>query len=160
MFSSENATKTIQAIVKLSDGTVLTGSFVIAMTSDLPRSLNGDGQFIEFEAMDGQRSFIAKSNITLATPSNIPKAKKLDAGIDSDGDFNPYRVLKIKPRSDISDVRTAYHSLAKMYHPDRFSNTELPDEMAKYAENMSRLINAAFQMLENQSNDTQQTASG
>jgi hypothetical protein len=148
VFNSENATKNISAIVRLNDGTSLSGSLVIAMSSDLPRTLNGDGQFLEFEAVNGQRSFIAKTSIAQATPNEIPKAKKLDAGADSDEDFNPYRVLKVKPGSKIEDIRAAYYSRAKLYHPDRFSATELPPEMAKYAENMCRLINAAFQVLD------------
>lgn len=147
MFNSGNATKNVSAIVKLADGTAVSGSIIVAMTSDLPRTLNGEGNFLEFEDLDGKRSFIAKNAITQTIPNDIPKVKKLDAGRDSDEEFNPYRVLKIAPGSDADTVRNAYHELAKKYHPDRFSNAELPPEMAKYADNMCRLLNAAFQML-------------
>lgn len=147
MFNSGNATKNVSAVIKLADGSAVSGSIIVAMTSDLPRTLNGDGNFLEFEDLDGNRSFVAKTAISQAIPNDIPKVRKLDAGRDSDEDFNPYRVLKIAPGSDAETIRMAYHERAKQYHPDRFSNTELPPEMAKYADNMCRLLNAAFQML-------------
>ena len=148
MFNSDSATKNVPATVKLTDGRCLQGNIILAMSSDLPRTLNGESRFIQFETINGQRSFIAKTSLAEAIPSDIPKVKKLDTGTDSDKDFNPYRILQISPESDFSEVRTAYFERAKAYHPDRFSGVELPQEMALYAANMSRLINAAYQMLE------------
>ncbi|HFC04697.1 MAG TPA: hypothetical protein ENJ55_03235, partial [Rhizobiales bacterium] len=112
-----------------------------------PRTLNGEGRFIEFETLEGIKSFISKQSISETIPNNIPKKKKLDAGTDSDKDFNPYRILKIAPGSDAQTVKTAYFTRAKLYHPDRFSTIDMPEEMIRYAENMSRLINAAYQSL-------------
>ncbi|VAV98869.1 hypothetical protein MNBD_ALPHA08-1337 [hydrothermal vent metagenome] len=147
MFNSENATKNIATKVKLMDGSVQTGNLIISMTSDLPRTLNGETKFLEFEDMSGERCFFAKHSLAQVTPTDIPKARKLDAGADSDENFNPYRVLKISPESDAAAIQAAYYQQAKLYHPDRFSGCELPDEMARYADNMSRLINAAFQAI-------------
>ncbi len=147
MFNSADATKPIPAIIKFNDGRSQYGNIIIAMNSDLPRTLNGEGKFLEFELSNGQKSFICKSAIAEALPSDIPKVKKLAAVSDSDEEFNPFQVLKIAPGSPIQEIQRAYHDRAKMYHPDRFANTELPAEMARYAENMSRLINAAFQIL-------------
>jgi len=154
MFNSENATKNIPVTVKQVDGTMLQGNMVIGLTSDLPRTLNGDVKFLEFEDMSGERCFFAKTALAQITPTDIPKVKKLDSGTDSDEDFNPYRVLKIAPGSDAATVQAAYYKRAKLYHPDRFSAAQLPDEMARYAENMARLINAAFKVLSNQPDQT------
>jgi len=147
MFNSADATKPIPATIKFSDGRSQYGNIIIAMNSDLPRTLNGDGKFLEFELSNGQKSYICKTSIAEALPSDIPKVKKLAASSDSDKDFNPFQVLKVAPGSPMTEIQRAYHERAKLYHPDRFANTELPVEMAKYAENMSRLINAAFQIL-------------
>ena len=147
MFSSADATKPILSTIKLNDGRSQHGNIIIAANSDLPRTLNGDGKFIEFEFSNGQRSYICKTSIAEALPTAIPKKKKLEAGSQNDEDFNPHRVLKIKPEASIDDIQNAYHERAKMYHPDRFAGTELPDEMAKYAKNMTQLINAAYQIL-------------
>lgn len=156
MFNSENATKDIPVTVKLVDGSVQLGKVIIGMTSDLPRTLNGEARFLEFEDMSGSRQFLAKHSLAGVTPTDIPKVRKLDTGTDSDGEFNPYRILKIAPGSDADTIQAAYYKRAKMYHPDRFSGTELPEEMASYARNMSRLINAAFQTLKDQSTHAEQ----
>lgn len=147
MFNSGNSTKEIPVLLRFADGRAVQGKLIIGATSDLPRTLNGDGIFVEFEAYGEGRSYVAKSAIGEVVPSEIPKVKKLDAGADSDEDFDPHRILKVAPQSDAQTVRNAYVARAKMYHPDRFSNVELPPEMAKYAENMARLVNAAFQMI-------------
>ena len=147
MFNSGNDKKSIPVILRLQDGRSMSGNILIAMSSDLPRTLNGEGCFIEFETVNGDRSFIAKMSICEAIPNEIPKVRKLETGTDSDQDFNPYRILKIAPGSDIKTVRDAFVSRARLYHPDRFSTVELPEEMARYAQNMSRLINAAYKTL-------------
>lgn len=148
MFNSENATKNIAATVTLMDGSLQMGNLIIGMTSDLPRTLNGDVKFLEFENMSGEKCFFAKHSISQVTPTDIPKVKQLDAGTDSDQEFNPYRILKISPEADVATIQSAYYARAKQYHPDRFSGCDMPDEMARYADNMSRLINAAFQALD------------
>ena len=147
MFDSANATKKIPLILQLSDGQQHTGNLIIGMTSDLPRTLNGDGRFVEFEGNNGKNSMVLKDAIIRVIPTDVPKVKKLDAGADSNNEFNPFRVLKISPKSSSDEIRAAYHKMAKIYHPDRFINVEMPDEMTKYAQNMSRLVNAAFQVL-------------
>ena len=160
MFNSENDTKKIPVTVTLTDQSVHMGNMIIAMTSDLLRTLNGDTKFLEFENMSGDYCFFAKHSLSQVTPTDIPKVKKLDAGTDSDEEFNPFRVLKVSPDSDATSIQKAYYKRAKMYHPDRFSGCELPGEMALYADNMSRLINAAFQTLKiraKTSTDDQQT---
>ncbi len=150
MFNSENATKNIPVTVTLMDGSVQMGNIMIGLTSDLQRTLNGDTKFLEFEDMNGNRCFFGRHSIAQVAPTDIPKVKKLNSGTDSDEDFNPFRILKIAPGSDAATIQAAYYARAKLYHPDRFSNAQLPDEMARYAENMSRLVNAAFQTLQSQ----------
>ncbi len=138
MFNAENATKDIPVTIVLTTGEVQYGKLIIAMTSDLPRSLNGDSKYFEFENLAGDRCFFSALAISQITPTDIPKVKKLDAGTDSDESFNPYRVLKISPDADLETIKHAYHEQVKKYHPDSFTGAELPAEMARYADNMSR----------------------
>jgi len=159
MFNSENATKDIPVTVVLSTGEVQHGKLIIAITSDLSRTLNGDHKYFEFENLAGDRCFFSAMAIAQITPTDIPKVKKLDAGTDSDESFDPYRVLKVSPDADFEMVKQAYYKQAKNYHPDRFTSTELPAEMARYAENMARLVNAAFQTL-NSTHSTQGNTEG
>ena len=36
----------------------------------------------------------------------------------------------------------------RSYHPDRYANAELPEEVKRYLEDMARRVNAAFSALE------------
>ena len=46
------------------------------------------------------------------------------------------------------ETRAAYHKLAKVYHPDRYSSAELPPEVRDYRASLARRINAAYAALE------------
>jgi curved DNA-binding protein CbpA len=52
------------------------------------------------------------------------------------------------------DVRQAYLTLSKTYHPDLYSSVALPAEVKEYLAAMARRINAAYRALE----EPQQTA--
>ena len=47
--------------------------------------------------------------------------------------MNPYTVLNIEPECTDEQVKTAYHHLAKLYHPDR-SGADTSDKMAELTE--------------------------
>ena len=45
-------------------------------------------------------------------------------------------------------MKSAYHRLAKLYHPDRYTAAELPPEVRDYLAGMTRRVNAAYAALE------------
>jgi len=147
MFNNESAKKQILVTVTTSDGTVQQGNLIIGQTSDLLRTLNGDGKFLEFESMSGEKRFIAKNALAQIEPSDIPKVKKLIANSDIGKDFDPFKILKVGPDADAKTIHSAYLERVKSYHPDHFSSVDLPKEMAEYAENMVRLVNTAYKTL-------------
>lgn len=59
-------------------------------------------------------------------------------------DVNPYEILEVKPGATAEDVKSAYHRLAKQWHPDRFTG-----EQKTLAEQRFRLLTEAFNMLKN-----------
>jgi DnaJ-class molecular chaperone len=45
------------------------------------------------------------------------------------------------------DIKTAYHRMARLYHPDRIASYELPDEVKDYVRTMLVRINLAFEQI-------------
>lgn len=58
--------------------------------------------------------------------------------------MNPYEVLEIAPNASPEEIKEAYHSLAKKWHPDRFMGPE-----HEVAEKRFRELAEAFGMLKN-----------
>jgi len=56
--------------------------------------------------------------------------------------MNPYQILDIPPGASADDIKSAYHRLAKQWHPDRFSGAEKAE-----AETRFRQVAEAFNML-------------
>lgn len=139
---------TVAVDITLDDGRQLKGRFAIPMSKTVFEVLNATGGFIDFEPFDGNRQFIAKSSLRAVTLLNPPKAPNLGGRLkDMDG-FDPHRILGVKAEADWDAVRHAYHALAKAYHPDRYTNAELPTEVRDYLSVMARRINAAYAALE------------
>lgn len=46
--------------------------------------------------------------------------------------MNPFEVLEIPPDASPEDIKTAYHRLAKQWHPDRFTGPEKAEAEARF----------------------------
>ena len=104
--------------------------------------------FIDFEPWRGERTFLAKASIRNVCMVNVPRAQNLNQRLhDLDG-FDPHAILGLVSTASFDDVKAAWHRLAKVYHPDRYSAAELPPEVRDYLANMARRVNAAYAALE------------
>ena len=144
--AQEYASVAVEIVVD--DGALATGKLFIAASRSVFDVLNGAALFVDFEPYEGERRFIAKASLKSvkllagAKPLNLAqKARDLDG-------FDPQAILGVQAGSPWDEVRSAYLSLAKIYHPDRFATAELPTEVAVYMSGMSRRINAAYAALE------------
>ncbi|MDX2202493.1 MAG: J domain-containing protein [Hyphomicrobiaceae bacterium] len=136
--------------IRMADGAVVKGKVVAAGTSrNLADVLNGPGSFVEFEAYGGEATFLAKSRIAEVRPLGVPKGINLKARLAGSEPLNPYAVLGVPPNATAEQIRKAYVTLAKSYHPDRYAAAELPPEVLEYLFTMVRRINAAHAALEN-----------
>lgn len=132
----------------LEDGQELYGQLVMPPGRNLVEVLNSASQFLEFEPTNGNRIFIAKSALRTIMPMNVPEAPDLWAGPTQGGSFDPFSVLGISHGASRAEMREAYVALAKIYHPDRYAASDLPQEVRNYLAVMARRINAAYEALE------------
>ena len=138
------------ASIELDDGRRIAGRFLIARSKSLLEILNGAAQFVEFEPYDGEKEVIAKSSIRSLRMISVPTGRN-PARIIAEGDsFDPHKILGLEKGASRADVRTAYHKLSKTYHPDRYANADLPNEVVTYLDAMVRRINAAYEVLSEQ----------
>lgn len=137
-----NNQKIFDVAVELVDGMSLTGKVVTAAGSSLEGVLSRETPFLDFTAADGQRQFLAKHRIAAVTPLEPLRKPQLRP---SDPDrLDCFEMLGLTRGVSLDDAREAFHRLAKLYHPDRISGMDLPGEVVRYMNEMSRQINLAF----------------
>ena len=144
--AQEYASVAVEIVVD--DGAIVAGKLFISASRSVFEVLNSAALFVDFEPYEGERRFLAKASLKSvkllagAKPLNLAqKARDLDS-------FDPQAILGVQAGAPWDEVRSAYLSLAKIYHPDRFATAELPTEVAAYMSGMLRRINAAYSALE------------
>ncbi|MCH9806311.1 MAG: J domain-containing protein [Alphaproteobacteria bacterium] len=139
--------KAIHVELSMDDGRLLKGRFFVPSTRKVYEELNGQGSFLDFQSYDGDREMISKACLRAVRLTDIPRAKGLAARTIND-DFDPHAILNVTKGAQWEEIRESYHQLSKLYHPDRYANTNLPEEISNYIDTMARRINAAFSALE------------
>ena len=147
----------VSVVLMLTDGTELKGRLASPIGRSIADILNCTTQFLEFEEYAGARTFLAKHAIGRIRMGSPARGQSLARMRDADG-FDPYAILGLPLGARFEDVRAAYRDKAKIYHPDRYANAELPDEVKRYLEDMTRRINAAFSALEEPHQQSRQNA--
>ncbi len=139
---------TLSVIVKLAGGDELRGKLTVPKGRSLIEVLNSPLAFIEVEPFGGDKTLIAKSSLVTVQSLDVPEAANLNHRAREFDGFDPHTVLGVPPKASWDEVRRAYIGLAKEYHPDRYSNTDLPAEVLAYLAAMARRVNAAYAALE------------
>jgi len=158
---TDNVERNVVAVrVTLSDDQELTGKIHVPGGRNLFETLNGQSHFIEFESLEGERSYLAKGALRSIQILAVPRAVQLTAAPAGDAAVDPYTILGVAVDSDWETIRQRYLALAKTYHPDRFANIDLPPEVCEYLSAKTRRVNAAFSMLESSRQVATRRASG
>jgi hypothetical protein len=134
--------------IALADGDTIKGKLTVPPGKTVVDALNGTGAFIEFEPYGGERTFLAKAHLASIRPIGVAKGVNLQARLADANEFDPHRILGLSAGATRDEIRAAYFSLAKAYHPDRYATVELPQEVRDYLAAMARRINAAHAALE------------
>ena len=133
---------TLEIAARLTDGSVMRGFIVAGITGQLEQTLNKDVPFIEFISHDGRRAFIAKAQLAAVEPVE-PLRKPVLAG-RKPGTATAFELLDLDESCSFDEARDAYHRLVKMYHPDLYANSKLPQEIIRYATEMFSQISTAY----------------
>ncbi len=138
----------VPAEVTLDDGQLVKGKFLIAASRSIFEVLNGDGHFLEFETYDGERTLIARAMLKSVKIVPVPSGSNLRSRLRDSDNFEPHAVLGVTSDAAWDDIRAAYLKLSKLYHPDRYTTVDLPQEVRDYLSAMARRVNAAYAALE------------
>lgn len=134
--------------IEATGGDVHSGRVMIAIGRTLADVLNSPGCFIEFEPWGGERVFMSKSTVRAIKLTQAPRAESLKGRLNALDGFDPYTILGVANDATYDDVKSAWHRLSKLYHPDRYAAADLPTEVTDYLAAMARRINAAYAALE------------
>ena len=159
MFGSDKEGKNAVAVaLTLTSGEVEKGQLHVGITGKLCDAMNKPGPFVELIKPDGSTELIAKSVIARIVPVIVPRIDQLSKRLEKDeGMPDPHSVLSVSKTARDQDIRDAYHALAKRYHPDRFSDSEMPSEVLEYVSSMFMRITTAYNELKT-ANDQSQAA--
>jgi hypothetical protein len=133
--------------LSLADGTHVTGRTYIPSGRPVSKLLEGTDAFIYLETFDSDAVFVPKSDIRGVKIVNTGRPASSKLTLPDAKTFDPYRVLGLEKGASFADIKSAYHTQSKLYHPDCYSGVELPGDVKAYMDAMLRNVNAAFQAL-------------
>jgi len=132
----------------LASGKTMMVSLKLPMSGKLADVLNNAERYLDVLGPEGEQFFLSKDMVHRVAAADPPKASlNLNRRSSDQSGFNPWAVLGVTREASADDIRAAWLSLVKMYHPDRFANLEMPQEMKDYAAAMLARINVAHDQL-------------
>ncbi len=144
----DNRAETLIAVeITMADGSVIAGRAVLGPGKGVHKLLERDEAFLFIDAFDGEGTFVPKADIKGLKVLNSGRQQQLTLHIPDARNFDPHRILGLEKTAAFEAIRDAYHTLSKLYHPDRYASVELPPEVKAYLESKAKSVNAAFRAL-------------
>lgn len=145
MFNTTSANN-VDVRIKLADGSTVDGAIPGGVTSDLATVLNRPGSFLELITASGQKRYIGSNHVMTVekvAPLKQPKAPN-SVGANSK---TAHAILGLEQGYSAADLRTRYHQMVKMYHPDKYESVDLPPELDSYVREMFEAVGRAHDEL-------------
>lgn len=146
--SSEAERQRVAVTLTLATGEVLNGHVFLGTAQKLRDLLNNPDQFIDFEKRDNSVAMIAKRSIAMITALDLPRTDHLYRRTIGPAAFDPYHTLGVDRGANAGEVRAAYLSKARLYHPDKLASKDVPKEVGDYMNAMFIRIQKAYDELE------------
>lgn len=150
VFSSPQAQDSqgnIPVALTITSGEIIKGYLTTSVSGKLDDTMNRAEPYIELKRVDGTVALINKTVIAQIEQINIPRTDQLSKRALTDGVMDPHAALGVSKTSSILDIQSAYHALARRYHPDHFSGREIPPEVLQYVSAMFQRITMAYNEL-------------
>ncbi len=139
----------------LIDGSRMKGIILLSRDKTLREFFNvGTEAFFDFDCKRDGPVVLAKASVRQLRPEDAKKKDdqfKIDALAARHAELekaDPYRLLGVVSGCDHDTLRQAYIAKARAYHPDRFTDSDLPPEVMHYLNAMARRINSAYEDLD------------
>ncbi len=144
----DNRTDTLVAVaITLADDTEMAGRTPLPSKKGIHKLLDGDEAFIYLQTFDGDGMFVLKADVRAVKVIQTGRAGAARLITPDARAFDPYAVLGLEKGASFDEIRDVYHTMTKLYHPDRYVGVTLPSEVKSYMDDMARRVNAAFQAL-------------
>ena len=151
MFERNPVDNTVMATVAvelaLADGSVMTGRAAMPPGRQLHKLMDTTDAFLFVETFDGEGSFVPKADIKGLKLINPARPQPLRVVAIDASSFDPLKVLGLEKGATSDDIKSAYHRLTKLYHPDAYASVILPPEVTAYLDARCKQVNAAFRVL-------------
>lgn len=138
----------------LIDGTTLKGHVMVSRDKTLREMLSTPGEdFVDFDCKRDGPLVLAKTAIRLVRGTDAKmkddkaKVEALKARQAELEKSDPYKFLGVTADIDSEGLHKAYIAMARMYHPDRFADANLPTEVVDYLNAMARRVNSVYDEL-------------
>jgi cation transport regulator ChaB len=137
----------VQVTITLTSGEKLRGAIGVTRGRKLGDLLNSGAPFILLESDDGRPVYLSLASVQQITSNQMPQADQLEESRRSLEASSLYQILNVEETCDLATLQHKHRELAKLYHPDQYTNVRLPEEVTKYINDMARRINMAFSQL-------------
>lgn len=133
-------TKTkVRVDLQLEDRSTLDGFVFCGQGERISDILNDAREFLPFETHTKDIMMLRKGIISSIVTREDSGKKKLVT--------DPFEVLGIPPGSSRDEIRQAYHQKVRLYHPDKLTSLDLPEDITSYASDTLARINSAYDIV-------------
>ena len=135
----------VRVDLQLEDRSVLDGYVFCSQGERVSDILNDARDFLPFETHTKDIMMLRKGIIS----SIVAREETGRRTVPTD----PFEILGISRSASHEDIKHAYHEKVHLYHPDKLTSLDLPEDITSYASDALARINSAYALVMRQRSD-------
>ena len=133
-------TKTkVRVDLQLEDRSTLDGFVFCSQGERVSDILNDAREFLPFETHTKDIMMLRKGVISSIVAHENSDKKRIST--------DPFEILGVSPGSTPNEIKQAYHQKVRLYHPDKLTSLDLPEDITSYASDTLARINSAYDLI-------------